>query len=423
MAERFLRRYPDFARLWFGQTVSQLGSQVTLVALPLLAISTLHASTFEVGLLAGCETLPFLLLGLPAGVWVDRWRRRPVLVYTDVARGILLATIPVAHSFDMLHMAQLYVVAFGTGACTVLFDVAYLSYVPALVEPPHLLDANTRSEVSYSAAGLVGPGIGGVLVQALTAATAIVVDAVSYAVSALAIMGIRTKEADPNGGHEQAPSTMAASVREGLRYVFRHRLLVGIVTCSGVFNLFSGMSMAVFLVYAVRELGVSAATIGLIFSAGGLGALIGTLLTGRASRSWGVGRALSVGAIMQGAAFMLVPLAPRSAPVPFFLGAMVLESAFNPLYNVNQISLRQTVTPLRLHGRMTATVRFVMWGSLPVGSLLGGALGDALGLRTTLWVGAIGLTLSAAPVVFGPLGRLRAMPEPADPAGADADAV
>lgn len=413
----FVRTYPDFGRLWAGQTLSQLGSQVTLVALPLLAITTLHASTLQVGLLAAAETVPFLILGLPAGVWVDRRRRRPILIYADVVRGLLLASIPIAYGFDALHVAQLYVVAVGVGACTVLFDVAYQSYVPSLVPPRSLLDANARLEVSYSAAGLIGPGLGGLLVQALRAATAIVIDAVSYAVSALCIVSIRSPEAVPDT-HGRGSGRMGAAVREGLRYVFRDPLLIRIALCSGIYNLFSGLSMAVFLVYAVRQLDISAATIGLVFSAGGLGALAGTLLASRTGRRWGVGAALSLGSLVQGTAFLLVPLAPVTTPVPFFLAAMLLESTFNPLYNVTQISLRQTITPPHLHGRMTATMRFMVWGALPLGSLLGGVLGETVGLRDTLWIGAVGTSLSALPVVFGPLRRLRAMPttEPA-PAG------
>lgn len=415
--ERFLRRYPDFTRLWLGQTLSQLGSRVTLVALPLLAITTLHASTLEVGLLTGAETVPFLILGLPAGVWVDRWRKRPVLIYADVARGVLLATIPIAYALDGLTMAQLFVVAIGVGACTVLFDVAYQSYVTTLVDPADLLGANSRLEASFSLAALVGPGLGGVLVQALKAATAMLVDAVSYAVSALAILSIRgaePDEADPADEAGAPPALrMAAAVGEGIRYVFRHALLARIACCAALFNMFSGVAMAVYLVYAVRQLELSAATIGLLFSAGGLGALIGTVLTERAGHRFGVGAILSLGAAVQGAAFLLVPAAPQSSPLPFFFAAMLLETLFSPLWNVTQISLRLIVTPSQMHGRMTATMRFITWGALPLGSLAGGLLGDAIGLRNTLWVGAAGSAVSALPVVFGPLRKLREMPEPA----------
>ncbi|MDQ1438034.1 MAG: hypothetical protein QOK43_1663 [Acidimicrobiaceae bacterium] len=427
MAKGFFGRHRDFTRLWVGQTISQVGSQVTLVALPLLAITTLKATTFQVGLLAGFETVPFLLVGLPAGVWVDRWRRRPVLIATDAGRGLVLATIPLAHALGGLHMAQLYAVALGTGVLTVFFDVAYQSYVPELVASADLVDANSRLEMSHSGAQLVGPGVGGVLVQAVRAANAVLVDAASFAVSAVVLLGVRSVEDEPREaqarahGHAQAEPEPAqvrslfASVREGLDYVLRHPLLARIAACTATFNFFSAMAMAVFLYYAVRRLGISPATIGLLFSAGGLGFLVGAWLTGPFGRRFGVGAALTFGAVGQGCAFLLVPAAPTGHPVPFFLAAMVLEACTGPVFNVTQISLRQTVTPSHLYGRMTATMRFMVWGALPLGSLAGGAMGEALGLRTTLWIAAVGSALSALPVVVGPLRRLQSMPAPPDP--------
>jgi MFS family permease len=408
--DRFFRRHRDFSRLWAGQSVSLLGTQVTLVALPLLAITTLHASTFQVGLLAGAETLPFLLVGLPAGVWVDRWRRRPVLIVCDSGRGLFLASIPLAHAFGVLHMAQLYVVAVGTGVLTVFFDVAYLAYVPSIVEGDALLDANARLEASYSAAGTLGPGIGGVLVQALSAATAILVDTISYAVSAVILLGIRTVEPAPSVDGADAAAGMYRSVREGLRYVLRHSLLAPIAACSAIFNLFSAVSMSMFMLYAVRDLHVTAAAIGLLFSCGGAAQLGGSLLVSRMGKRVPVGAALSVGSLLVGSAFLLVPAAPRAHPMPFFVAAIALESLFSPFFNVTQVSLRQTVTPARMQGRMTATMRFLVWGALPLGSVLGGVLGAELGRRPTLWVGAIGGTLSAVPVLLSPLRKLRTMP-------------
>jgi MFS family permease len=416
LGERFFRRHPDFTRLWAGQTVSGIGSQVTLVALPLLAITTLHASTLQVGLLAGSETVPFLLVGLPAGVWVDRWRRRPVLVVADAGRGLLLSSIPLAHVLGLLHMGQLYAVAVGTGVLTVFFDVAYQAYVPSLVEGVDLLDANARLEVSMSAAATVGPGIGGVLVQAVSAATAILVDTISFAVSAVVLLRLRTPEAAPEPHAGDAAGSMVASVREGLRYVLGHRLLRVVAIKGGVYTLFAALSMAVFLVYAVRDLHVSAASIGLMFSVGGGALVVGSALMARLGKRLGVGTTLTLGALLQSSSFLLVPLAPRSHPMPFFVAAIAIESLFAPMWNVTQISLRQTVTPSRMHGRMTATMRFITWGALPLGSLAGGLLGSAIGRHATLWIGAVGGALSAVPVLLGPLARLREMPEaPGEP--------
>ena len=407
----FLRRHPDYARLWIGQSISQLGSQVTLVALPLLAIATLKASTLEVGILAAAETLPFLLVGLPAGVWVDRWRRRPVLISSDSGRGLLLASIPLAYAFDVLTMGQLYVVAFGTGVLTVFFDVAYQAYVPSLVPGEALVDANARLEVSYATAGTVGPGIGGLLVDLFSGATAMLIDAISYAVSAVVLLGIKSEEPKPDPHPDDASTGMAAAVREGLRYVLRHRLLSPIAATSALFNLFSAMSMAVFLLYAVRDLDVSAAGIGLLFSIGGITQVGGTVLMARIGTRLRPGVALTVGAMVQGAAFLLVPLAPESNPMPFLIAAIAIESLFSPAYNITQISLRQTITAPRMQGRMTATMRFVVWGALPVGSLLGGVLGGLIGRHTTLWISASLGALSGLPVVFSPLRKLREMPE------------
>jgi MFS family permease len=413
---QFFRRHRDFTRLWVGQTVSAVGSQVTLVALPLLAITTLHASTLAVGVLAASETVPFLLVGLPAGVWVDRWRRRPVLVAADAGRGLFLCSIPVAHALGVLHMPQLYVVAFGTGVLTVFFDVAYQAYVPGLVEGDALLDANARLEVSQSAAQTVGPGIGGVLVQAVSAATTILIDTISYAVSAVVLVGIRTPEPRPPDAEGDGAGTLFASVREGLRYVLGHRLLRPVAIRAALYNLCTAMALAVFMLYAVRDLKVSPAAIGLLFSIGGGALVLGSSLVARWGRRMRVGTTMAVGALVQGSGFLLVPAAPRAHPMPFFVAAIAIESLFSPMWNITQISLRQSVTPRRLQGRMTATIRFMIWGTLPLGSLLGGVLGAALGRHTTLWIAAVGSALSSVVVVLGPLARLRTLPvAPPDP--------
>ena len=410
-----LRRNQDFRRLWAGQTVSQLGSQITLLALPLVAIRTLHAGAVEVGVLAAAETAPFLLIGLPAGVWVDRWRRRPVLVVSDIGRAALLATVPLAFALDMLTMAHLYVVALLTGALTVFFDVAYQSYLPALVTRSQLVDGNSRLELSRSAAQVAGPGLAGVLVQLVRAPVALAVDSLSFVVSALFIRRIRLPEAAPTGADDGVAAPMRRSIGEGVRYVMHHPLLKRVAVCTGVFNLFSAMGMAVFLLYAVRELGIDPAVIGLVFSLGSVGFVVGATLTRRITRRLGVGRSLVLAAFVQGAAFALVPLAPQAAPLPFFVAAFALETCAAPVYNITQISLRQSITPAHLQGRMHATMRFVVWGTLPLGSLLGGWLGHTLGLRPTLWVSAAGGTLGALSLVGRTFSRLREIPEDAQP--------
>ncbi|MBW3668237.1 MAG: MFS transporter [Actinobacteria bacterium] len=410
-----LRGNRDFRRLWAGQAVSQLGSQITLLALPLVAIRTLHASAFEVGVLAAAETAPFLVVGLPAGVWIDGWRRRPVLVVSDVGRAAVLATVPLAFALGVLTMVQLYVVALLTGVLTVFFDVAYQSYLPALVPRAQLVEGNSRLELSRSAAQVMGPGVGGVLVQLVRAPMAVAADSLSFLVSALFIRGIRTQEAPPAAADDAVATTMRRSIGEGVRYVMGHPLLKRVAICTGVFNLFSAIGMAVFLLYAVRELGIDPAVIGLVFSIGSVGFVVGATLTRRITRHLGVGRALVLAAFVQGAAFALVPLAPQRAPLPFFVAAFALETCAAPVYNITPISLRQSITPAHLQGRMHATMRFVVWGTLPLGALLGGSLGHTLGLRPTLWISAVGGTLAAFSLVGRTFGRLREIPQEPQP--------
>lgn len=408
-----LRRNRDFRRLWVGQTVSQLGTQVTLLALPLVAIRVLDAGPLGVGILAACETLPFLLIGLPAGVWVDRRLRRPILVLADVGRAAALATVPLAYALDVLALWQLYAVALLVGAQTVFFDVAYQSYLPALVPRTRLVEGNARLELSRSASQVAGPGVGGLLVELLRAPYAVAVDSLSFVVSAFYVAGIRTVEPAPAPAAEDE-RTMRRSIAAGLRYVLRHPLLCRIAACTGIGNLFSAAGMAVFLLYAVDRLGISPAVVGLIFSLGGLGVVLSAATTERLGRVLGVGPTIVLGAALTGAAFVLVPLAPTDAAVPFFLVAMLVETFASSVYNITQVSLRQTVTPTGMQGRMNATMRFVVWGTLPVGSLLGGALGKAIGLRPTLWVSAIGGTLCVLPLLSRSVLGLRTMPPAAD---------
>lgn len=408
-----LRRNRGFRRLWIGQTVSQLGTQVTVLALPLVAIRALDAGPLEVGILAACETLPFLLIGLPAGVWVDRRRRRPILVVADVGRAVVLATVPLAYAFDILAVWQLCVVALLVGVQTVFFDVAYQSYLPALVPRTRLVEGNASLELSRSASQVAGPGVGGLLVELLRAPYAVAVDSVSFVVSAVYVAGIRTEEPAPEPAAENE-RTMRRSIAVGLRYVLRHPVLARIAACTGISNLFSAAGMAVFLLYAVDRLEISAAVVGMIFSLGGLGAVLSAAVTERLGRVLGVGPTIVLGAAVAGAAFVLVPLAPEDTAVPFFLVAMLVETFAASVYNITQVSLRQTVTPTRMQGRMNATMRFVVWGTLPLGSLIGGVLGKAIGLRPTLWVSALGGTLCVLPLLSRSVLELRAMPPAAE---------
>jgi MFS family permease len=420
-----LLRHPDFARLWAAETVSQLGTQVSALAIPFVAIEILHASTFEVALLNVVDFLPFLLIGLPAGVWVDRLRRRPVMIAGDLGRAAALATIPVAYLAGVLTVVQLYAVGFVVGILTVFFDIAYQSYLPSVVARDQLQEGNAKLEISRAGAQVVGPGLAGILIGVLRAPIAVALDALSFLGSALFLFLIRRPEPpprphDPDGGPRPG---MRREIAEGLRYVVGHPYLRSIAACTATLNLFGTMAGAVLLVFAVRELGMTAEAIGLAFSIGATGALLGAFLANRISSWLGVGPTIIVFAAIAGPALLPLALATVGTPMPTLVGFVGGLSAV--VYNVAQVSLRQAITPTRMQGRMNATMRWFVWGTIPIGGVLGGVLGSVLGVRATMIIGIAGATFAVLPVLFSPVRGIRGMPAPADdemPAPEDTEA-
>jgi MFS family permease len=409
--ERSLLRNPDFVRLWTAESVSQLGSQVSLLALPLLAIETLHASTFSVGALRAVEFAPFLLVGLPAGVIVDRVRRRPVLMTGDVGRAIVLFSIPVAWWLELLTLGQLFVVVFMTGVLTVFFDVAYQSYLPALVDRDQLPDGNGKLEMSRSGAQIAGPGLAGTLVQVVGAPVAIVADAVSFVLSAIGVLLIRGKEPPVERGSPGARPTMRTEIGEGLRYVLGHPALRAIAGCTATSNYFSSMLEAVLLVYLVRSLHYSAGLIGVIFMVSNLGFLVAAAGAGRVERRLRLGRTIWVSILVAQIGGLGVAFSPRDHGLPWIILGMVCFAAGGTIYNISQVSYRQAITPHRMLGRMNATMRFMVWGTMPLGSLTGGLLGTVIGLRPTLMIAAVGGLLSVLWVLVAPIRTLDGVPE------------
>lgn len=406
-----LWRHGHFMKLWGAQTVSQFGSEITGLALPLAAILVLDASAFEVAVLATVEFLPFLLFALPAGVWVDRTRRRPILIWADIGRAAVLLSVPIAYAFDALTLWQLYGVGFATGVLTVFFDVAYQSYLPSLVERRQLVDGNAKLEISRSTAHVGGPAIAGALIELVKAPLAILADAVSFVVSALLLLGIPPAEEDSAAPEQAERRGMRAELAEGLRYILREPHIRAIATCTATFNFFSNVVGAVILVYAVRQVGMDAGVIGLVLSLGGIGAVMGAVTATALSRRIGVGRTIVAGA-MTGSATLMIPLAPEAAAAPLFTIAFAILGFGVVVYNTAGISLMQAITPNRLLGRMNASRRFVVWGTIPLGSLTGGAIAAATDLRTAIWVGAIGQSLAFLGVLLSPVRALREVPEP-----------
>ncbi len=418
-------RNRDFVRLWTAETISQFGTQVSALAIPLVAATVLRVSPFEFGLLTTIEFLPFILLSLPAGVWVDRIRRRPILIVGDLGRAIALATIPIAFAFGGLTIWQLYVVGFAMGCLTVFFDVAYQSYLPALVERDQLVEGNSKLEISRSAAAVLGPGMGGVLVGAIGAATAIVVDAVSFVGSAFFLFLIRRPEPDPrrttDGASVERGPGMRQEVAAGLRYVLGNRYLRSIAACTGTSNLFGNMSFAVFILYATRQLSLSPEAIGLVFSLGALGFLAGAFIANRVADRIGVGPTIVGSAFLAFPSELSLALAPADNAIPFLVAAMFLGGLSTTIYNINQVSFRQAITPTGMQGRMNATMRFIVWGTIPVGALLGGYLGGVIGLRETIMVAAIGSFLPFLFVLFSPVRTIATMPAPLEDDAGEVD--
>jgi MFS family permease len=405
-----LLRDHDFRGLFLSTTVSQFGRELTVLALPLVAVLALDASEFEVGLLAAMASAAFLLIGLPAGAWVDRMRRRSVLVVGDLARAAILVSVPIAWWTGALTIWQLYAVALGIGVFTVFFDVAYQSYLPHLVGRDNLIEGNAKLETVRSTAQLGGPALAGQLIAWLTAPVALLVDAIAMGASALFVALIRKREYKP----APAPgSKLGAEIREGLRFVLGNRLLRDIVICTSWFNLCASAYFAMMIVFLSREIGLSPALIGLFASMAGIGGLVGAFLARPLAERIGQGRILWVATLVTTPGMLLLPAAQPGWTVWLGAAGMIVMGVGIVVYNVTQVSFRQGLTPDRLLGRMNATVRFIVWGTQPLGALLGGILGQAYGSRTALWVGGLACCLGFLPVLLSPLRNLRELPQTA----------
>ncbi|MCO7222193.1 MFS transporter [Klenkia sp. PcliD-1-E] len=405
-----LLRHHDFRQLWVAETASHVGTQVVGVALPVVAVAVLSASPLEMGVLTALETAAFLLIALPAGAWVDRWRRQRVLVRADTVRALALATIPVAYLLDALTLGQLYVVAAVVGTATVFFDVAYQSYLPTIVDRSQLTDGNGKLEISRAVAQVAGPGLTGVLLRVLAAPVLLVVTALGYLLSALFVSRIRHVDVVPDRSTRRR---LREEIAEGLGFVVRHRLLRRIVACTGTGNLFGSITGTLLALYVLRTLGLSESTLGFVLSAGAAGGLLGAVTAAPLGRLVGDGRAICLSAVGFGSFAALTPLAAAlhgPARVAVLVAGGVGASWAVVVYNVLQVSFRQRLCPPRLLGRMNASVRFIVFGTMPLGGLLGGVLGTAIGVVPALWVAVAGQLLAAVPVVVSPLVGMRDLP-------------
>ncbi len=416
---RSLWRHGAFVTLLTGQTISLVGSQVSALALPLTAVLILNANAAQMGILQAVEYAPAAIFGLFAGVWVDRIRRRPVLILTDLGRGLLLGSIPLALYLGVREMSYLYLIGFLVGVLTIFFAVAYQAYLPSLVERESLVAANGTLEASSSTAQILGPGLAGALVQLVTAPLAILADATSFFISAIFMLFIRA----PEPRIERRKTGMWREIGTGLRFVFGHPLLRITLLTSGICNFFTGNLNAQVVLYATRDLHIAPLGIGGIFAVGSVFGLLAAALAGWIGRRLGVGRLVIVALLLLGVGSVCWPLAfgaPEVVLLTVGAGASLVAIS-DGLYNVSVVSLRQLVTPADLQGRTAAAGRVVIWGAQPLGALGGGFLGVTIGLRYTLLITACGYFLAFLAAVLSPLRGLRSIPPIEEPAATVAE--
>ncbi|HEX9069633.1 MAG TPA: MFS transporter [Ktedonobacterales bacterium] len=412
------RSSSDFPLFWLGETISMFGTQVTLLALPLTAVLMLRATATELGLVRFLEVAPYVLFTLLFGAWVDRIRRKPVLIVANAARALLIGVIPLLAVLGLLRLPLLAAVAFGVGTCTVLFDVTWAAYLPLLVRREQLVSANGRMATSSSAAEVAGPGLGGLLIQLFTAPLALVADAISYAAATVTLLLTRTPEPVPAHiprvgvpwwralGHE---------IGEGIRVVWASGYLRAVMLMSGLWNLLANVADTVFLLYATRGLHLSPGTLGATFAAGAVGGLVGAAISTRLTARGTFGPLLGIAFTFGCVPWVILPAV--TGPLPIEVGAFILAQ-FGirmglGLWYVLTLSLRQAITPPHLWGRVSATLRLVSYGLGALGFLISGLVATVLGLRETLWCAAAGfLIILVITLRATPLPRVRSLAEP-----------
>ena len=403
-----LWRHHDFLRLWVGQTVSLFGSRVGGFALTFVAVVTLHATPIEVALLNATQYAPGLLVGLFAGVWVDRLRRRPVMIVADLGRALLLAVIPLAAVLHRLSIVLLFGVTLVVSLLTVFFDVAYRSYLPSLVRREELVEGNSKLQASASITEFGAWSVAGLLMRVFTIPGTVLIDTLSFLVSAGSLAAIRTKEPAPIPS--AARQGTWREIGAGLALLRENALFRALAMVVGTWYLFRNIIGAVIILFVTRQLHVSPALQGVIYAIGGLSSFGGAVLTGRITRRFGIGPTMLGSLCVAVATSVCVPLAhgPLALIVVWLVLPQVIGDGAATLYEIDQMSLLQARTPDRLLGRMNASIRFIEWGAILGGLLLGGVFGEVIGLRQALFVAAGGQVLAPMLLALSPVRRVRA---------------
>lgn len=398
-------RNRSFLKLWSGQAVSDLGTSITQIALPTVAVFQLHAGPFELGLLSAFQRLPFPLLALPVGVWIDHLPRRRVMILADIGRMLALGSIPITAIAGSLSLVQLYIVAAVIGVLTIFFDLAYLAYVPALVGRENLGDANAKLQLSSSVSDVAGPGLGGLLIQAVGAGQAIAVDAASYLVSFVSVIWIRGEDVRPV--RAGPPVSPFANLKEGVAHVFGHPLLRSLILCIGGAVVVVHMADPNLYPFLYKTLNLSPGTVGLVLSVGGVGSIAGALVSRRVAARLGPGWTLTISGAVTGVMIMLQTTARFGLAIPILVATYLIIGVMNPIHDVTQVSLRQMLTPDRLQGRMNSVFRTVFWGAWPIGNVIGGYVGSVLGPVPAILIGGAGFVIFSIVTLVTPLRTAR----------------
>ena len=416
---KFLLRHREFARLWLASTISQVGTHVTLIVLPLIALTQLKATVFQVSALGIAEYLPFILVGLQAGAILDERERKPIMLLCDIVRAAALACIPIAWGFGVLRLWMMYVVVFIVGIGTVFFDVAAQSMTPSIVAVEELGEAGQATAAAESVARTAGPGIGGLILSVLSAPVAVVIDVASYLVSFWLLLKVRPRPIErPDDGTVRP--RLRTQIGEGLTFLRHHRTLRPILFALAVSNFASFVQQAVLITFMVRTLNYSPKVIGLIFMVGNIGVMVGAAQSVKVMRVLRLGRALWIMSFISGVGCMLASLASGRLSVPILVVSWFLIMSASTVGNVGQLSYRQAATPSHLLGRMNASFRFFLLGMIPVGFLVGGVLGTRIGLRETMFVAGVFTMIPFVVMLYSPVADLVSLADAAPSRGGPA---
>lgn len=401
-------RHHDFRLLWLGETTSAVGTSISRVALPLVAVVTLQASVFQVSALTAAAWLPWLVIGLPAGAWVDRLPRRRVMQVCNVASLLLLLSVPTAAWIGTLTIGQLLTVALLTGVASVFFQTAYQVYLPAVVGGGDLTKANSALQGSESVAQVAGPGLAGLLAQLAGAVTGLVADAVSFLVSTVCLVFIHAQ--DEPTKDETRPTPLRSQIVDGVRFVRADPYLRVLTVFGATSNLALTGYQAILIVFLVRDVGVSPGGVGLLISGMSVGGILGAASAGTLARHLGTARAMLASELIGAPCALLIPLTSAGPGLLYVVVGGIGVGAGIVSGNVIKSSFRQTYTPRHLLGRVIVTMQFLSYGTIPLGALLAGVLAAILGLRPTLWIMAGGLTLASLILLIGPIRHRRDLP-------------